>query len=122
MLFEAAVFVGFQQCDESRIDVCSRDRQAPATILCREGAQQDAVAVGDDRRAARGLREIERREEVRRVLPRDRNAGREDRDQYSARKERGSPHFASCTTSVPNPVRPKRSGRYMSSIDAGGST
>ena len=65
---------------------------------------------------------IERAKRARYGLPGNRNTERNECDER-ARCDGYPPfHFASCTTSVPKPVRPKRSGRYMSSTDAGGRT
>jgi hypothetical protein len=74
MLIEAAVLVRLQQYKKAWIDVRRGDRQPPPAVLRREGAQEHAVAIGDDCRAPHGSGQIERSERLRHALPCDRSA------------------------------------------------
>ena len=78
MAAKAAVFVGLQKRDEARVHLPRRDRQQPAPVGGREGAQQAAVAVDGDRRDAFGGGEIERTERCPQGEPCPGNAETED--------------------------------------------
>ncbi len=53
MIPEAAILIGHQHLDQSRIDRIEIDLQPPAAIGCRKGAQQGAVSVDDFTRHSR---------------------------------------------------------------------
>ena len=119
---------------EARIDILRFQRQPPASLFRREGAQQLSVTVHGDCRAALRGRIVERTERGDVILPRRGHAETQSRGDDHRRGifassfalARACAHrctyFALVTVTVPKAVRPKRSGRYMSSIDAGGST
>src|SRR5690242_7766939 len=136
MVIEALVLVGEQRLEEARIDVVARRWQPPAAFGREIGAQKLAVAVDHDGR------DFE-------VTPKRSWPERLEQAGDSARDRRGNPHhpnrdidrstpprvaallrsdlqlgahFAGETVISPVPVRPKRSGRYMSSTTACGST
>ena len=62
---EPRVLVGLEHGEKARIDVGGRDRQAPAAVIRREGAQQLPIPVEDDGRALFGDGQIERAESSR---------------------------------------------------------
>ena len=118
MLVETLILVGEQHLDKPRIDILDTGRQAPSALRRGVGTQQPALAI---------------QHAVRRVDIFSR--WRTDRDKPAAggngddRRRTGQPasdapasyHFA-LISMVPVAVRPKRSGRYMSSTLACGST
>src|SRR5262249_33048145 len=136
---KALVLVGEQKLHEPRIDVLARRRQSPAPFRRGVGPQQLSVAIHHQggkceplpqRRRAEGGDPIRacgqssddggrRREEARaQASPQAGWASSparpgESRDQEICRRKRT--HFAAVTSIVPVAVRPKRSGRYMSS-------
>ena len=124
---KAAIFVSIKQAKEFRIDGVGAQRQAPASVRRREGAQQSVVAIERHGGAACGARYVERPQRMR--IPDDR-AGAAERDASgSGKREAPEPRHArpahqrfSVTSIAPAAVRPNRCGRYMSSIVAGGRT
>ncbi len=124
MLVKASVLVGEQHREIARVDLAAGDGQAPAPVGQRESAQQPPVAIDDDRRAEAGGGEIERPEALEIAVPSRGQRQPEDEDERADDREAAafegvSSHFA-FTSIAPKPVRPKRSGRYMSSAVAGG--
>jgi len=134
---ETTVFVGDQHREVTRIDLAAGRRKTPAPVGQRERAQEPSAAINDDRRADAGGGEVERPEVLEIEVPRRRQPKpqqereRAEKCEYAAfegvrppfpRKGGGGhprAHFA-VTSIEPKPVRPKRSGRYMSSAVAGG--
>src|SRR5260370_873323 len=120
MLVEALILVGEQQLYEPRIDILDGSLQPPTSLGVGVGAQQSAVAV------EHAMRRVEIFAERRRAERCDPDTGGNGGNRGSAGKtcEREPPtcHFAAVISMVPVAVRPKRSGRYMSSTLACGST
>ena len=122
MRAEALVLVGKQHVEEARIDVGHFGRQAPAAVGRRIGAQKLAVAIEH----LLGEFEIfaERRRPERPDPPgrADHHCGaskRRDNERYAKFAAR---HLPVVTSTFSLLVRPKRSGRYMSSTLACGRT
>src|SRR6202044_1608798 len=122
MRAEALVLIGKQHVEEARIDVGHFGRQAPAAVGGRIGGQKLAVTIehllGEFEIAA------ERRWTERPGSPG--SAGhhcgaskRRDNKRYAKFATR---HLPVVTSTLSLPVRPKRSGRYMSSTLACGRT
>ena len=121
MLPEALVLIGEQHVEEARIDVGDRRRQPPAAFARRISAQQAPFPVDHAGREIEGL--AERRRAERSDPPR--RAGKSRRAYQNAGENEArlvTHHFAAVTSMLPLPVRPKRSGRYMSSTTACGRT
>src|SRR3990172_6149347 len=118
MLVEALILVGEQQPNKARIDVLRISRQPPAPVRRGIGAQQPPVAVEHDMRIVQGLSERRWPQgiEPRAACQRDgcSRAGQACDDAPTAC------HFAAWISMAPVAVRPKRSGRYMSSTIACG--
>ena len=150
MAHEAPVLVREQHRQETRIDVGARRRQPPAAFRRGVGPQQPAVAVDHQRRIGEPLaarHRPERRDPDKAHArhhdehdERHGNAEAQDAPQPPSssrqtgarraiagrcRRSSTSAHraaVAAVTSTVPEPVRPKRSGRYMSSTNACGCT
>ena len=119
MPVEALVLIRKQQTQKARVDVLSRNRQPPAALFRRVGAQQAPLAVEHDM----GIFEIPgERRRPQRIDP-GRAGGRNDGSRCAGRRDYALParHLAEISI-APVAVRPKRSGRYMSSTFACGST
>ena len=104
-----------QHLDEARIDVVHGRRQPPAALRRRIGAQQTAVAVEHLRRqfdVGRAGDRAERPHPPRAAGHRGDGRGGKRCENDAAGLHRT--HFGAISI-VPVPVRPKRSGRYMSS-------
>ena len=116
---ESFVFIDEQQLQELRIDILRRRRQPPTSLLRGIGAQQFAIAVEHGVRIGQILPERRRPERIN-----ERRAGERDHCGRAADPRNNEApvfHFPAIST-VPVAVRPKRSGRYMSSTFACGST
>ena len=112
MRVEALVLVGDQEPKKARIDILGANRQAPAAVGGRVGTQQPPGAVEHDRAVGKPLperRRPERGDEAGRARHRDQERGGGGGDAMRA------PHRTARTSSLPVPVRPNRSARYMSS-------
>ena len=121
MLVEALILVGEQQLEEARIDILHRRRQPPAAFAGGIGAQQLAIAVEHHVRKFEILAERRRSE---RIDP-NATAGKHDqRGSAGDTRQDEAPvlHLPAVISTEPVAVRPKRSGRYMSSTIACGST
>ena len=116
---KAPILIAEQNVDEARIDLVDGYRQAPAAVLVGIGAQQPALAIEHDMRIVETIAARHRAErghvECNACQPGDDRAG-EDREAVPPVSHRGA------ISTDPVAVRPKRSGRYMSSTRACGST
>jgi hypothetical protein len=116
---KAPVLIAEQDVDEARIDVVDRGRKPPAAVLIRIGAQQPALAVEHDMRIVETINARHRAErghiECNACEPGDDRAG-EHCEAVAPVSHRGA------ISTDPVAVRPKRSGRYISSTRACGST
>ena len=120
MLVETFVLIGEQHFEETRIDILDGRRQPPAPLAGGVGAQQPALAVEHD---MRGLHILAERRPAERIDPGNPGQrGQKSRAGKAAEDETSAFHFAAVISIVPVAVRPKRSGRYMSSTTACGST
>ena len=122
MRAEALVLVGEQQVEEPRIDVGDC---APASASALRWSHKPAAAGPRDRpRASKTSDPAERRRAERSDPPRGsrqhRDAGHRCGDDNEARSR--VRHFPAVTSTLSVAVRPKRSGRYMSSTLACGRT
>src|SRR5262249_42545916 len=139
MRVKALVLVGEQKLQKPRIDVLARRRQSPAPFRRGVGPQQLSVAVdhqGGKRKPLPQRRRAEGGDPITGAPPAGDDGGpRRDQARVQpspqarwafapAHRSRGSDqkicrrkrtHFAAVTSIVPVAVRPKRSGRYMSS-------
>src|SRR5207244_3618320 len=121
---EALVLVGDQQIDIARIDVLDGRRRAPTSVHRCIGAQQLPIAINHD---GREFNVLPKRDGPERMDP---GRATDDREGYRDGGDANAPpplrstggHFAASISTEPTPVRPKRSGRYMSSTYACGST
>ena len=105
VLAEAPVLVGDQRLDEERVDLGERDRQPPAPVGDREGAEQHAVAVDDD---AAGFRGERRKLDLRHGdLQRDRRRGRDEAGGEEGAREA----MREGRNRVPSPLAGERSER-----------
>ena len=105
----------------TRIDVGNRRRQPPAAFARRISAQQAPFPIDH---AGREIEVLAERRRAERSDP-PRRAGKSRRAYENARENEMrflTHHFAAVTSMLPLPVRPKRSGRYMSSTTACGRT
>ena len=75
VLVEASILVGDEHREIARIDVMRRRRKPPAPVGQREGPQQPAIAIDDDRRAFARRHEIDRPEARDIAGPGDRRGG-----------------------------------------------
>ena len=122
MLAEAFVLVGEQQRQETRIDVLRRRREPPASVRRSHRRAADARR-GRARRA--NSRDPCRAAPARANRPRRRRRAATTGGRRRPHRRNDEPpafHFAPMISMVPVAVRPKRSGRYMSSTFACGST
>ena len=120
MLGKAFVLIGKQQLQKARIDVFLGRRQPPAPLAGGIGAQQLPLTVEHHVRCFEILAE---RRRPQRIHPR--SPGQRGQQSRTGKARQGEPprfHFAAVMSIVPVAVRPKRSGRYMSSTTACGST
>ena len=118
---ETLVLIGKQHVEETRIDVGNRRRQPPAAFARRISAQQAPFPIDH---AGREIEVLAERRRAERSDP-PRRAGKSRRAYENARENEVrflTHHFAAVTSMLPLPVRPKRSGRYMSSTTACGRT
>ncbi len=115
MLLETPVLVGLQHFDEARIDLVHGCRQPPAALGRRIGPQQTAVAIEHLRRqfdiGETGDR-AERPHPPRATCHRGDGHGGKSCENDAVDLHRIT---SGAISIVPVPVRPKRSGRYMSS-------
>ena len=120
LVVEALVLVGDQQIEVTRIDVFHGRGQPPAAVDSRVRPQQSA-RCGRSRRSK--TRCFPERRGAEGMDPRGEGAGARHRTESQCdgsgamrRHRRWSfAHFAASISTEPTPVRPKRSGRYMSS-------
>ncbi len=121
VVVEALVLVGEQQIEVTRIDVFHGRGQPPAAVDSRIGPQELPVAVDHD---GRELDAFAERHGAEGMDPRGEGPGARDRtkSQCNGGGANAPPppcwsfaHFAASISTEPTPVRPKRSGRYMSS-------
>ena len=125
---EPAILIGHEQLEEAGVHVADLHRQPPAPIGGGEGAQKPALAINRYRRAPGGGGDIQRAERLNKSPQPQRPHG--DKGRKGAQRPAPCrrlllivPHQRrSITSSAPEAVRPKRWGRYMSSMVAGGST
>src|SRR5580658_9642716 len=122
MAAEALVFVSQQHVEKARIDVGDRRRQAPAAVLCGVGAKQPAVAVEHLRRKFKSLAERHRAEPGDPADCGRQHGNERQRETGPNEAQSASHHFPAKTSTLPLSVRPKRSGRYISSTLACGRT
>ncbi len=118
MVAKPPVLVADQHLDIGRVHRIEPDRQPPAPVSHRIGAQQLAVAVqhldrllGDQRRQHRGVNPAVRRVAARAQTPK--------RQRARCKQTRG-PAAHSAMTTLPGAVRARICGRYMSSTLAAG--
>ncbi len=117
---ETFVLIGKEQFEETRIDVFLGRRQPPASLAGGIGAQQLALAVEHH---VRGLEIFAERRPSQRIHPgADGQRGQKSRAGKTRQDKSPGLHFAAVMSIVPVAVRPKRSGRYISSTSACGST
>jgi hypothetical protein len=113
MLAEAPVLVGLQHLDKARIDVAHRRRQTPAAVRRRIGPQQrplrSSTCVESSTSRTRGTGPSVRTHHAPPATAANRGA------RQGVMRARISSHHFGAISMVPVPVRPKRSGRYMSS-------
>ncbi len=131
MLEEALILIGEQRVEIARIDLRARGRQPPAPFAGDIGPKQFAVTVEHH---ARDFEIAPKRRRPKRLEHAGDAAGQ--RGEHPHRADRGEhraplpfvlalygcTHFAGATSTAPVSVRPNRSGRYMSSTTAWGST
>ncbi len=118
MIAEPLVFIREEQFEETRINVTLADREPPSSLARRISAQKPPLAIEDDVRIVEILAERHRSE---RMHPNC--AGEHRRGATKGNCQNGSPAFhLGAISMVPVAVRPKRSGRYMSSTFACGNT
>ena len=143
MLVEALVFIGKEQFQEARIDVMHRRRQPPAPFGGGIGAQQLPVPVEHELRIFQMAAEPRRPERIDPGRPANKDREAQDDGSREGKLEatpalrlalpllsfavpRGcdavrtddigeAAHFPAVISIVPVAVRPKRSGRYISS-------
>ena len=126
---EPAVLIGHEQLEEAGVHIPHLHRQPPAAIGRGEGAQQPALAIHRNGGAPGGGGDIQRPQRL--PQPPEPQRPRGEAGRQRAKDPAGShrrplliaPHQRrSITSSAPEAVRPKRWGRYMSSMVAGGRT
>src|ERR1700687_2114539 len=117
---KAFVLIGKQHLQKARVDILHRLRQPPAPFAGGIGAQQLALAVEYH---MRGFEILAERRRSQRIDPRAADeCGHRRRSGKACEDETGALHFAAEISIAPVAVRPKRSGWYMSSTIACGST
>ena len=111
---EAPVLVGKQEVEQARVDIGRGHGQAPAAFQGRIGPQQPPFAV-EHHGGVFQVPSIRHRTERRDEGDRRRRCDRRDERGGRERDIGGVGSLRASTSRVPVPVRPKRSGRYMSS-------
>src|SRR5690349_21642638 len=119
MLVEPLVFVSKQQPEETRIDIFDRRREPPATLTGCICPQQPALTIKHDVRVLEVCPEWGRPQRIYPACAGNNNRG----DDAACPGDNPLPAFHLTAISTdPVDVRPNRSGRYMSSTFAWGST
>ena len=130
---EAAILKGHQQSEKPGVHIPDLHQQAPAAIGHGESPQQAALAVHRHDRAFGGGGDVKGSETLDEAPePCGRHHQQPRRQAEGASRPPPAPLLSlprrlvhqrcSLTSSAPEAVRPKRCGRYMSSMVAGGST
>src|SRR5262249_9096982 len=117
MLAEALVFVRKEQLQETRIDVLLGNRQPPAAVIGRIGAQKPSLSIEDNVRIFEILALRHRPERI--DPPRTDQPGRDGGTACYRKNLPPASHFGEISI-APVAVRPNLSGWYMSSTFACG--